>query len=537
VYTFLEKISIEDLWDYLSKTTKFSFPPIESINRELLYNLIFAWYGYDLLYEKGFRRLLLQTLSEPELKKLAVEIGVNAEQKVYDLIVGLSVFNWRTNSTIVWKFEEIFKIPLEYLPTKSQRYDSYEVIHPFTPPPQLFSYQKEIVEKIILFIHDPKIKCSLVQLPTGGGKTRTTVEAIVRHCNSNESHLGAPGILWLAHTEELCEQAFDSFKRAWQAGSSYEKLLVRFWGDHKIHIKEILGSITICGYAKLSTLYKREPKSFNDLISHSKILIIDEAHKALAPRTKELLEHIKKNTAIKIIGLTATPGRGAQKKDENRDLATLFEKNLITPTALGDDAFSFLQKSGVISKIKRQSLQSGLSIQLSEKDKEYHDIETDFRPLILKKLAKSNTRNEQIISAVANELNKGNPTLIFSCTVDHARQLAAMISLKGHKAAFIDYKMRSPLRQRVVSDFRSGKIMALCNYGVLSTGFDAPNIKAVVIARPTTSVVLYSQMIGRGLRGSLVGGSGECILIDIRDNFSSFGPVENVYNYFSEFWK
>ena len=82
MYTFLEKISIEDLWDYLSKTTKFSFPPIESINRELLYNLIFAWYGYDLLYEKGFRRLLLQTLSEPELKKLAVEIGVNAEQKV-----------------------------------------------------------------------------------------------------------------------------------------------------------------------------------------------------------------------------------------------------------------------------------------------------------------------------------------------------------------------------------------------------------------------------------------------------------------------
>ena len=84
---------------------------------------------------------------------------------------------------------------------------------------------------------------------------------------------------------------------------------------------------------------------------------------------------------------------------------------------------------------------------------------------------------------------------------------------------------------------RENKIDAIFNYGVLSTGFDAPNIKTVVIARPTTSIVLYSQMIGRGIRGTLVGGTGECRVVDIKDNVSNFGQVEEVYRYFDSYWK
>ena len=77
----------------------------------------------------------------------------------------------------------------------------------------------------------------------------------------------------------------------------------------------------------------------------------------------------------------------------------------------------------------------------------------------------------------------------------------------------------------------------LLNYGILSTGFDATNIRSVIIARPTTSIVLYSQMIGRGLRGPKMGGADECKLIDIKDNISAFGNIEDVYGYFEGYWK
>ena len=386
MYNFLERINSEDLCGFLLKSTKVSFPIQSELNRGLLNNLIFAWYGYDVLYEKGIRRLLLQTLPATQLLKLAEELNINKNQKTYDIITSLSILQWKTNSSVSWAFEKFFKIPLEFLPTKSQRSDPYEIIHPFVPPPKLFPYQKETANRIIEFFQDSKSKCCLVQLPTGGGKTRTTVEAIVEYCNSNNSSLTDPGVIWMAHTEELCEQAIDSFKKVWQSKATQEKLIVRFWGDHKINIKEILGSITICGYSKLSALYSKEPEQFNDLLAHSRILVIDEAHKALAPRTKEIIKQVKISKNMKIVGLTATPGRSGEKKEENRGLANLFEKNLITPTTIGDDAFKFLQTAGVISKIKRQTLHSGISIQLSEKDMQYHNIETDFRSVILKNL-------------------------------------------------------------------------------------------------------------------------------------------------------
>jgi len=77
----------------------------------------------------------------------------------------------------------------------------------------------------------------------------------------------------------------------------------------------------------------------------------------------------------------------------------------------------------------------------------------------------------------------------------------------------------------------------LINYGILSTGFDAPNIGAVIITRPTSSMVLYSQMIGRGLRGPKVGGREECLLIDVKDNFIGYGDQQIMYDFFDGYWE
>ena len=125
-------------------------------------------------------------------------------------------------------------------------------------------------------------------------------------------------------------------------------------------------------------------------------------------------------------------------------------------------------------------------------------------------------------------------TVVFACSVDHASKLAVRFAAQGFLSAAIDCRMRKSLRRRSVLEFKRGNIAALFNYGVLSTGFDAPNIRCVVIARPTSSVVLYSQMVGRGLRGKRVGGNEQCILVDVVDNFENFGESRK-YDYFRDF--
>jgi superfamily II DNA or RNA helicase len=73
-------------------------------------------------------------------------------------------------------------------------------------------------------------------------------------------------------------------------------------------------------------------------------------------------------------------------------------------------------------------------------------------------------------------------------------------------------------RRKYIEMYKNREIKVLFNYGVLTHGFDAPNTDVVIIGRPTQSPILYSQMIGRGLRGPKVGGNKECILVDIKDN-------------------
>ena len=79
-------------------------------------------------------------------------------------------------------------------------------------------------------------------------------------------------------------------------------------------------------------------------------------------------------------------------------------------------------------------------------------------------------------------------------------------------------------------------MQVLVNFGILSTGFDAPNTNAVVIARPTCSLVLYSQMVGRGLRGPKMGGTKDCKIIDIKDNFDAFDSVHDAFKFYDDFW-
>ena len=101
-------------------------------------------------------------------------------------------------------------------------------------------------------------------------------------------------------------------------------------------------------------------------------------------------------------------------------------------------------------------------------------------------------RNQAIIKEVLNQVNENNCVLVFACSVAHAKLLAAEISMMDVKSASITSDMRKVTRSKIIHDFKRGDIKVLTNFGILTTGFDAPNIGAVFITRPTQSLILYT---------------------------------------------
>jgi superfamily II DNA or RNA helicase len=128
-----------------------------------------------------------------------------------------------------------------------------------------------------------------------------------------------------------------------------------------------------------------------------------------------------------------------------------------------------------------------------------------------------------------------HPTLFFGCSVEHARAIAVLLNRRGRSAATVIAETRSATRRFTIEEFRAGRISVLCNYGVLTTGFDAPRVGAVVIARPTASPILYEQMIGRGMRGPRFGGTSECLVIDVEDNIRFGGQM--AYTRYERYWE
>jgi superfamily II DNA or RNA helicase len=114
--------------------------------------------------------------------------------------------------------------------------------------------------------------------------------------------------------------------------------------------------------------------------------------------------------------------------------------------------------------------------------------------------------------------------------------MAFLLRSRGIVAAFVSGGTREVTRRRIIADFKSGDVQVLCNCEVLTTGFDAPRVTHVIMARPTVSQVLYEQMIGRGLRGARFGGTQTCTIVDLVDHYRGERPMLG-YQAFRELWR
>lgn len=139
---------------------------------------------------------------------------------------------------------------------------------------------------------------------------------------------------------------------------------------------------------------------------------------------------------------------------------------------------------------------------------------------VLERMGEDPERNELILGTIKR--SAAQSILLFANSVAHAEYLAARLHLNGVAAAAVSGKTDRLARQHFTRAFRSGALRVICNYGVLTTGFDAPKADLVLISRPVFSPVLYMQMVGRGLRGPANGGTDHCTIATVEDNIVAF---------------
>lgn len=394
----------------------------------------------------------------------------------------------------------------------------------------LHPYQRAVADKIgdLVTAEDPAGKRGLLYLPTGAGKTRVTVEALVHLMKSGE--IPSP-VLWIAQSEELCEQAIHSFTEVWRAFGDERALDVsRFWGGYELDESDEELHVVV---AIDATLAKRLGEPQYEWLTTPGIVVIDEAHTALSKTYTEILRYLgltAARTDRPLLGLTATPFRG--RNDEiNRLFAQRFGENRLESLD-PDNPIAQLRSWKVLSEVDYEVL-DGVEVAVGDQDAEFRRMK-EVTPGMLAAIGQDMQRTLTVVEHIKKQ-NSDWPILVFAASVASAHTIAALLRLKDVRADSVDGGMRRQQRRRVVEQFKSGETQVLVNCDLLTQGFDAPKVRALYIARPTFSPNRYLQMVGRGLRGPENGGTERCMIVNVEDTFEQFGE-ELAYNEFDYLW-
>lgn len=404
----------------------------------------------------------------------------------------------------------------------------------------LHDYQAAIAVRIrSLLDPEAEIRRGLVPLPTGAGKTRVAVQALVEHMSRNGENMR---VVWVAETDELCEQAIQSWSQVWRAeGRAGTPLtLSRLWASNEANERDGK-QVVVASVSQLAAIQARGDKVWSDAygwLENPMIIVVDEAHHSIAKQYTETLSRLGgarrvADMTTPLLGLTATPFRGWNEA-ETDVLAGRYHRNQLDGDVFADnDVYGQLQQMGVLARVRQVAL-PGATTALTEK--ELKEVEERFRvpDTLNQRLGQDDARNNRIVTSLL-ELDPKATALLFASSVENARVLAAMLTYHGVEARAVSGDTDPGARRRYVDDFKAGRVRVLTNYNVFTEGFDVPSVDAVYITRPTFSPNVYQQMIGRGLRGRLNGGKDEVLIVNVDDNLTNFGR-DFAFRHFEHLW-
>ena len=411
--------------------------------------------------------------------------------------------------------------------------------------PELHDYQRVVAANVRDLLSSSGAgngrRRGMVSMPTGSGKTRVAVQAIVEAIR-DDGFRG--GVLWVADRDELCEQAVEAWAQVWRSeGSEAAQLRIsRMWRGQPKPLPTADNHVVVATIQTLHSRLSSRPAEFA-FLKDFRLAVFDEAHRSIAPTYTSVMRDIgltyrRQDDEPFLVGLTATPYRGHDEAETAR-LVSRYGTTRLDAGAFKDDhpemVVKELQGMGVLAQADHEVIEGGTFQMRPEEWEEISRFVRDLerRELLLAwlprsvedRIAHSAHRTRRILEAYDKHIEPDWSTLIFATSVEHAQTLAALLNRRGIAARAVSGTTESATRRRVVEHFRAGEIKALVNYGVFREGFDAPKTRAIIVARPVYSPNLYFQMIGRGLRGPLNGGDERCLIINVRDNIEGFGEA------------
>ncbi|CDT87546.1 DEAD/DEAH box helicase [Vibrio coralliirubri] len=352
-------------------------------------------------------------------------------------------------------------------------------------------YQADSVKSVIHYFRKHQTPAVLV-LPTGAGKSLVIAEL---------ARLAKGRVLVLAHVKELVEQNHEKYEGYGLKGSIFSAGLGRKETDQQVVFASVQSVV-------------RNLDSFSNQFS---LLVIDECHRVPDEKTssyQKVITHLRENNSgIKVLGLTATPyrlgmgwiyqyhTRGQVRSDEPRffrdcifelPIRYLLDEGFLTPARMIDAPVL----SYDFSQLKPASTGR------------YKEAELDMV------IEQSKRATPQIVDQIIHLAQDKLGIMVFAATVRHAQEILGL--LPAGEASIVIGDTPTLERDQIISDFKERKIKFLVNVSVLTTGFDAPHVDLIAILRPTESISLYQQIVGRGLR--LSPGKKECLVLDYAGN-------------------
>lgn len=344
-------------------------------------------------------------------------------------------------------------------------------------------YQTEALEAV-LSSESKGINKQLIVLPTGAGKT-----VIFSHLPIIRKE--STPMLVIAHRAELLHQAKNKIQQM------NPDLIVEIEQAQNIagKVDVVVASVPTMGRAN-SDRIEKFPKDY------FKTIIIDEAHHAAAPTYRRIVDYFQPNL---ILGVTATP----QRSDSTR-LIDVFQEIVYYKT------IEDLIKQGWLTRLV------GYRIKTETDLTEIEVSDGDFVQSQLQDAVNNPNRNASIVAAY-QQICQERKTLVFAAGVQHAKDLALSFTKNSIVTEVILGETPDEERSTILQKFRNNEIKVLINVGVLTEGFDEPSVQAIILARPTKSTLLYTQVVGRGTR--LDEGKDNCLIIDISDTTKGKKPI------------
>lgn len=362
---------------------------------------------------------------------------------------------------------------------------------------KLRDYQRDAINSIYEYFAE-NTGNPLVVVPTGGGKSLI----IGKFCEEAIKQWPDQRILMLTHVKELVQQNYTRLKQVWPDAPA---------GIYSASIGRRDTSSTLL-FCSIQSVYRKAYQ-----IGRFDLVLVDECH--LIPPSGEgmyntLLTDLKKiNPKLKVIGFSATPWR--MKSGHLIGDGTLF-----TDIAYDEADIKFLVENGYLCKVVPKRMNntvdsSGVTLRGGE-----------FVQKELQKLMDIDDLNRAVVKEMLTWGQDRRSWLIFCTGVEHAGHIRDALRLVGIAAETVTGNTPKLEREQIIQNYQAGRIRALTNCDVLTTGFDAPQTDLLAILRPTKSPGLWVQIVGRGMRTAP--GKDDCLVLDFAGNTATHGPVDMI---------